>query len=149
MAQNAIQGIDVVFKVREAGTSGSYLQVVCEIDNSMKLTNDTQETKTKCKTFTGIDVAKSNISGNAVYNITPTATEASYKDVADWQLNATSLEFKFENAAFTDDAGTSYAEGALFDFTGTGYFVDSDFKGTSGQVGQFSYTFKPESIALA
>jgi len=123
--------------------------LVCTIDDQLQLTNDVTETNTRCGNKVGVSEAKGNISGNAVYNITPTSGQASYDDVAGWQINKTSLEFQYQNEAFTDDEGNSYSAGDVLNFTGEGKFVDSTFTGGDKDVAKFSFTFKPTSITKA
>lgn len=149
MADNSLQAVYIQFQVREAGTSDPYKELVCTIDDQLQLTNDVTETNTRCGNKVGVSEAKGNISGNATYNITPTSAEASYDDVSDWQIAKTSLEFKYQNEAFTDDAGTSHLEGSILSFTGEGKFVDSTFTGGDKDVAKFSFTFKPTSISKA
>jgi hypothetical protein len=142
---NAVQGSEVVVLFREAGTSDAYKTLVCEIDNQFELTNDTTETDTKCGTYVGIKDPKGTISGNAVYNVDTEATEISYSDVAAWQKANTLLDYKYINLAFDSGAG-AHAEAAVVSHTGQGRFSQSQFKGTNGEVGQFSWTFKPTTI---
>lgn len=149
MAQNSLQAVDIQFLVRQAGTSDAYKELVCTIDDQLQLTNDITETTTRCGTKIGISEAKATISGNATNNITPTTTEASYDDVSTWQIGKTSLDFKYQNEACEDENGNSYAAGAIFSFTGTGYFVDSTQTGGDKEVSKFSFSFKPSSIAKA
>lgn len=143
---NALQADDIVFEVRVVGDSGEFKTLVCELDNQLQLTNDVSETDTKCGTHVGIKRAKGNISGNASHNVVPTSLEVSYNMVADWQLNKALLEYRYKNAAFTAGDGSAIGEGEAVYFTGQGRFVDSTYQGSTGEIMQFSWTFKPSSI---
>jgi hypothetical protein len=143
MADNSIQGLDVAFRVRVAGSGTAFKELVCSIDDQFQLTNDTNEKDTKCATFVGIKEAKGNISGNAVCNIAPTSSEASYKDVSGWQIAKTLMEFQYHNEAFTDANGDPVTAGAAIYFTGEGRFVDTTLKAPTGETVDFSWTFKP------
>jgi hypothetical protein len=149
MAQNSLQAVDIEFQVREAGTSDEYTELVCTVDDQIQLTNDITETNTRCGTKIGVSEAKATISGNATFNLTPDSDEASYDDVSDWQIAKTSLDFRYRNAACTDENGNAYAAGAIFDFVGTGYFVDSTLTGGDKEVAKFSFSFKPTNISKA
>lgn len=149
MAQNSLQAVDIVFLVREAGSSDPYTEMVCTVDDQIQLTNDITETNTRCGNKVGVSEAKATISGNAVFNLTPDSDEASYDDVSDWQIGKTSLDFKYQNEACSDENGNSYAAGAIFNFIGTGYFVDTTLTGGDKEVAKFSFSFKPTAISKA
>lgn len=147
LVDNAIQGVDIFFRVRAAGSSDTFQEMVCTIDDQIQLTNETTETDTRCGTYVGVKEAKATLSGNAVFNTDTTATEVSYDDVSTFQIAKTLLEFEYGNDAFTDGSGNSIAEGAVLYFTGQGRFTDSTFQGTTGEVGRFSFTFKASTIS--
>lgn len=144
MAQE-LQAIDIKVQVREVGQS-TWKNMTCEIDSQFQLTNDVSETDTKCGTFNGVKDAKGNYSGNAVYNVSPGATEVSWEDVANWQINKTLLEFLVENESFTAEDGSTIAEAAVLHIFSTGRFVDSTLTGATGDIGKFSWTFKPTGV---
>lgn len=144
--ENSVQGTDIIIKLREAGTSDDWQQMVCEIDNQLQLTNDVTEKDSKCGTHIGIKPTKGNISGNAVHNTDPTSTEISYNGAVTWQKARQLLEFEYVNAAYTDAEGNAVGEGAEISQTGTAYFTDTTFKGNNGEVSEFSFTLKPVSI---
>jgi hypothetical protein len=148
MAQvdNGLQGADVEFMVREAGSSDVWRRMVCSIDDQFELTNETTETDTKCGTYIGIKPVKANISGNAVFNTEATGSEVSYEDVTNWQINNTPMEFIYRNEAYTSGSGSTVAAGDVLYFTGAGYFSATMYNGTNGQIGQFSWTFKPNTV---
>jgi hypothetical protein len=137
-----IQGIDFKVQVREAGDT-DWKRFVCEIDSQFQHSNDTQETDTKCGTFNGIKNLKGNYSGNAVFNVDPDADEVSYNQVLTWQKAKTRLEFLIENEAYTAEDGTSIAEAAVLHIFASGRFVDSTLQGAVGDIGKFSWQFKP------
>lgn len=144
-----LQAVDIVFKVREAGTSDAYKELVCTIDDQLQLTNDVTETNTRCGTKIGVSEAKGTLSGNATCNISPTSSEVSYDDVAGYQIDRTNLDYEYKNEAFTDEDGNSVAEGAVLNFSGTGKFVDTTFTGADKDVAKFSFQFKPSTITKA
>lgn len=143
----AIQGLNMVAQVREVGDT-EWLTIVCEIDSQMQLTNDVTEVDTKCGTFAGIKTLKANISGNAVYNVDPEAAEVTWNDIAQWQIDTALLEFLYKNTAFTATDGSPIADGAVIHVFNTGQFVDSTIQGTVGELGKFSWTFKPSGIPV-
>ena len=140
-----VQGIDIKVQVREVGDT-TWQTLVCEIDSQFQHTNDTTETDTKCGTFNGVKDVKGNYSGNAVFNVVPGANEVSYEDVLNWQINKTLMEMLVENEAYTSEAGDPITEGQVIHYFATGRFVDSTLTGATGDVGKFSWTFKPTGV---
>lgn len=140
-----IQGIDIKVQVREVGQT-DWKTLVCEIDSQFQHTNDVTETDTKCGTFNGVKEVKGNYSGNAVWNVAPGGTEVSYEEVLNWQIAKTLLEMLIENEAFTPESGSPIAEAAVLHIFVTGRFVDSTLTGATGDIGKFSWTFKPNGV---
>lgn len=137
-----IQGVDIIVRVREAGET-DWLELVCEIDNTVDHSNDTTETKTKCGKFVGIDEMSGNYSGNAVSNAVPGAGEASYEQILTWQKARTPLEILIENEAFTSSSGSPIAEGSAVHVFAEGKFTQTVLTSPTGEVVKFSWTFKP------
>lgn len=137
-----IQGNDIIVRVREVGES-EWLQLVCEIDESIEHTNDVSETDTKCGTFNGVKEMKGNYTGNAVCNASPTSGECSYNQILQWQADREPIEILIENEAFTAESGDSVAEGEAVHIFATGKFVASTLTAQTGEVVQFSWTFRP------
>jgi hypothetical protein len=131
---NSIQGSSVVLELSSDGVT--YVTLVCEEDSQIDLSNDVTSTKTKCSTFKGISAVDATISGNAVCNAVPTASEVSYNDVQTWQKQKTQKYFRYRNAA----QGTITA-GEAFSHTGVGYFTQSTLTASGDEVVKFSYTF--------
>lgn len=142
-----LDATDVKVQVREVGDT-EWKVMTCEVDEQSELTNDTTETDTKCGTFFGTKEAKGNISGNAVYNVSPEADEVTLTDVRNWQRNKTNLEMLIENEAFVTSEGDSIAEGAALHEFWTGKFVGSTRTGAVGDVIKFSWTFKPQGLPI-
>jgi hypothetical protein len=139
-----IDGNDVVVRIREAGDS-TWKTLVCEVDETIELTNDVTETDTKCGPAVGVKVMKGNCSGNGVCHADPSSTEVTWNDIANWQTNRTALEFLMENEAFTAENGTNVAEGATIHVFAPGKFVQSTLTAATGEVVKFAWTFKPTS----
>lgn len=139
---NDIQSIDIIVYVREVGDT-DWKQLVCEIDSQFELVNDVSEIESKCGIHIGVKPVKSNNSGNAVFNVDPESDELSYNDVRNYQINRTALEMLVVNGAFTSESGTSYTEGQIMHYFYTGKFVNSVLQGPVGEVGKFSWSFKP------
>lgn len=134
-----VQALDDIFEVRVAGDSpGPWKRLVCEIDNSAELDNETSEVDTKCGTFTGVKEMKGTYSGNAVSNAKPLSTEASYKEVIQWQKDKTLLDFRNYNEAAGD-----VTLGEAYHHSGQGRFTNSNKTATVGDVVQFAWTFTP------
>lgn len=137
-----IQAVDIKVQIREVGDT-EWKVLVCELDSQLELTNEITETESKCGNHVGYKPVKANNSGNAIFNVDPEATEVSYNDVRGWQINRTPLEMLVENEAFTAEDGSPVAEGAVMHYFYAGRFVASTMTGTVGDVGKFSWTFKP------
>lgn len=132
-----IQGVDLIFEVREVGET-DWERLVCALDDQAEMDNEVSEVDTKCGTFTGVKELKGSYSGNAVANAAPTGTEVSYDQVLAWQKAKTLLDFRYYNLAFG-----AIAEGAAVYQEGQGRFTNSVLTGTTGEVVQFSWTFSP------
>lgn len=137
----AIQALDIVFEVREAGASGPnpWLELVCELDDQGELNNDESTVDTKCGSFSGVKEVKGTYSGNAVADANPSTAQASYADVAQWQKDRTLLEYRYYNRA-----NGSITVGSVVSHQGVGRFVNSVVTGTTGEVVQFSWSFSAD-----
>jgi hypothetical protein len=125
-----INGADVVLQLRENGTTGSYLSLVCETDNSMTGTTTVTTTRTKCEVLKTVSEPEYSWAFNAVVKVDPSASEVSYEQLLSWFNNGTLLDFKRENpsgGANFYQAGTVYIsdladaapEEGFFTFSGT------------------------------
>jgi TP901-1 family phage major tail protein len=94
MAQ--INGKDVVLKLRENGTTGSYLNLVCETSNSMDATANVTTTVTKCSTLQAVAAPVYNFKVDAIVETAPGGSEVSYEQVLSWLNSNTKLDFKRE-----------------------------------------------------
>lgn len=142
-----IQGVDVIVRVREVGET-DWLTLVCQMNESIEHTNDVSEKDTKCGTFNGVKVMKGNYTGNAVCNAVPGVSEASFMMVLNWQNDRTPLEMLIENEAYTAESGDNVAEGAAIHIFSTGKFVQSNLQTQTGEVAEFSWTFKPTGVPV-
>jgi len=134
MAVQEIQGKDSLFEISTDGTT--YKVLVCEVDNSLKGTADTTKEKTKCGPITGINTPDYTISGNAVTNSTPGASEVSYKDVQGWFNANTKLYFRLQSPAVGElNPGEAYYH------AGQGYFNSLGLASTSGETVKFDWEF--------
>lgn len=131
-----IQGSDIELLVRQKDT-GSFLTMVCEETVFLDVTNDVSISKTKCGTFKGVQVADFKLNGTSVFNAVPTASEASYNEVLEWQLDRTRCEFILRNKAFE-----TYVAGELVRMSGDCYFTQTQFDGSDGQVSKFSWSME-------
>lgn len=139
MAATEVQGSHIGFYMRDAGSTDPYLRVVCEETLTFNITNDINTTKTKCGVFKGIDVADFKANGQAVCNITPTASEMSYDEMVTIQLARTKQEFVLQNEAYTAD-GTSYALGEVIKLAGECYINDTQLTAPVDDVLKFTWS---------
>ena len=136
MATTTIQGSDIELLVRQKDT-GNFLTMVCEETVFLDVSNDVNVSKTKCGIFKGIAVAEFKLNGTAVFNATPTASEASYDEVLGWQLDRTRCEFILRNTAFDGNAA-----GDLIRMSGDCFFTSTQFDGSDGQVTKFTWAME-------
>lgn len=125
-----ILGSAVKLQLRESGTTGSYLQLICETENSMDATANVTTTVTKCSTIQSVSPPVYNFNFDAVAETSPSATQVSYEQMLSWFNGNTLLDFKRESPSGGADfyqQGSCYisalsdaapAEGA-FTFSGT------------------------------
>jgi hypothetical protein len=131
MAQ--INGKDVSVQLSsDSGTTWKTL--ICEIDHTFSLTRETSSVFTKCDSGTAtvsLGAYSWQVTGNAVADTAPGATEVSYEDMLGWAQAGTSLMILMEH----DAAGGDFTE------SGTGYITS--LERTAGTVDpiQFSFTF--------
>ena len=106
-----ILGSSVNLKFRESGTTGAYLDLICETENSMDGTANVTTTVTKCGTIQTVSPPVYNFNFDAVADTAPTATQVSYEQVKMWFNSNTLLDFK----------RTSPSDGSNFYEEGEGY----------------------------
>lgn len=124
---NIIQGTEIGFYLRESGTSDAYQELICWINLPLALTSEVTKKKSSCGTHVATQDAEAEISGSAICNIDPEATEVSYDQMVAWQINKTALDFKYVNKAATIN-GQSYTEGQIVNFTGSLKVTSTTFK---------------------
>lgn len=131
MAQ--IQGTDVTLQLRENGTTGAYLNVVCETNSDMKGSASVKTEVTKCSTLTSVSAPVINFSVDGIAETAPTADQVSIETLLTWFVNNTLLDVKYENP---EGAGTDYH------LQGTCYMTDFGITSPAeGSVG-FSASFQ-------
>lgn len=123
----------MVFDISEDGST--WLTLVCAESDSVQTTNAVSEKETRCGTFSAVKSAKYSYSGTAVCNLEPTATEASWVDIQQYQKAKTLLYFRYKSLTSTE-----VAEGVIFN-QGRGYFTDTTLTSNDGEVLEFSWTF--------
>jgi hypothetical protein len=116
----AILGSSVTLQLRESGTTGSYLNVVCETSSSYDGTASVTTTVTKCSTITAVSTPTGTFSVDGVVETSPTAGQVSAEQLNAWFHANTLLDIKYENPEGT---GTDiYIQGAgymtAFNLTG-------------------------------
>lgn len=132
-----VQGIHVGIYFRDNGTTQAWKRLVCEETLFFDLNNDVNTTKTKCGIFKGIDVADFKCNGSGVCNISPTSVEMSYDQLVLDQQNITKKDFRIQNEAY---GSVGLSDQILL--AGSGYFVQSQFDGSTGQACKFTWTFE-------
>lgn len=126
MAQ--IQGEDVVISLRESGTTGSYLTLVCETNNSMQGSANVTTVVTKCSTIQSVANPAYTFSFDALAESAPTGSQVSYEQMLSWFNGNTLLDIKRENPA----------GGANFYFQSTCYI--SELSDAAPAEGAFSFS---------
>lgn len=95
-----IQGGDVQITLRESGTTGAYLELICETSNSMDGTANITTTPTKtCGTLQSVSTPIYNFSFDAIADSAPSGSQVSYEQMLSWFNNNTLLDIKRENPA--------------------------------------------------
>ena len=127
MAQ--IQGSTVTLQLRESGTTGSYLNVVCETTSSLSGTTSVSTEVTKCNTLTSVASPTITFSVEGIAETSPSAGQVSLEIMLGWFAAKTLLDIKYE-----DPEG----DGANFYVQGSGYMTE--FGITSPSEGNVSFT---------
>lgn len=125
-----ILGSTIKLQLRESGTTGAYLELICETENSLDGTSNVTTTVTKCSTVQTVSPPVYNFNFDAVADTAPSGTQVSYEQMLAWFNGNTLLDLKRESPSGGADfhqAITVYisalsdaapAEGA-FTFSGT------------------------------
>ena len=126
-----IQGKDLNVYIRESGTTGSYLKLVCETTSGMEISTNVSTTVTKCASYSSVGEPTVTLSVDGVVETAPTGSEIGFETLLSYIVNNTLVDVKYEDPAGAGTnfymAGTAYlsalsisapAEG-LATFTGT------------------------------
>ena len=124
-----IQGTSVSLQLRENGTTGAYLNVVCETTSSLSGSASVTTAVTKCNTITSVSSPTVTFAVEGVAETAPSAGQVSVEILLAWFQNNTLLDVKYE-----DPEGT----GANFYVQGTGYMTE--FGITSPAEGAVTFT---------
>lgn len=127
MAQ--IQGSAVTMQIRESGTTGGYLNVVCETTSSLSGSASVSTEVTKCNTLTSVASPTITFSVEGIAETAPSAGQVSLEQMLGWFTAKTLLDIKYE-----DPEGT----GVNFYVQGSGYMTE--FGITSPSEGNVSFT---------
>lgn len=127
MAQ--IQGSNVTLQLRESGTTGAYLNVVCETTSSLSGSASVSTEVTKCNTLTSVANPTVTFSVEGIAETAPTAGQVSIEQLLGWFTGKTLLDIKYEDP---EGGGTN------FYVQGSGYMTE--FGITSPSEGNVSFT---------
>ncbi len=127
MAQ--IQGSAVTMQIRESGTTGGYLNVVCETTSSLSGSASVSTEVTKCNTLTSVASPTITFAVEGIAETAPSAGQVSVEQLLGWFTAKTLLDIKYE-----DPEGT----GVNFYVQGSGYMTE--FGITSPSEGNVSFT---------
>lgn len=127
MAQ--IQGSSVTMQIREAGTTGGYLNVVCETTSSLSGSASVSTEVTKCNTLTSVASPTITFSVEGIAETSPSAGQVSIEQLLGWFTAKTLLDIKYEDP---EDTGVN------FYVQGQGYMTE--FGITSPSEGNVSFT---------
>lgn len=125
----AIQGADVTLQLRESGTTGAYLNVVCETTSSLSGSANVTTTVTKCSTDTAVSSPVYTFSVEGVAETSPTSGQVSLEQLLTWFNSNSKVDIKYEDP---ESGGTN------FFIQGEGYITE--FGITSPAEGSVSFT---------
>ncbi|HEX4875141.1 MAG TPA: hypothetical protein VFV31_00620 [Chitinophagaceae bacterium] len=108
----SILGSAVTLQLRESGTTGSYLTLVCETSSGMDGTASVTTTVTKCSTVQSVATPAYSFTFDGIVETAPSGSQVSYEQLLAWFGANTLLDFKRENPV---------ASGTNFYLQGTGY----------------------------
>jgi hypothetical protein len=127
MAQ--IQGSAVTMQIRESGTTGGYLNVVCETTSSLSGSASVSTEVTKCNTLTSVASPTITFAVEGIAETAPSAGQVSVEQLLGWFTAKSLLDIKYEDP---EGGGTN------FYVQGTGYMTE--FGITSPSEGNVSFT---------
>jgi hypothetical protein len=117
--------------------TGSFKTLTCSINEALDVSNDVNTIKTKCGVFKGIQVADFKLNGEATFNTSLGGSENSYDEVLAAQIDRSEIEWIYRNAAVT-----GYAAGELIRMSGNGYFTNTVYNGSEGEVARFTWNIE-------
>jgi polyisoprenoid-binding protein YceI len=124
-----IQGSSVTMQLRENGSTGAYLNVVCETTSSLSGSASVSTEVTKCNTLTSVASPTITFAVEGIAETSPSAGQVSIEQLLGWFTAKTLLDIKYE-----DPEGT----GVNFYVQGSGYMTE--FGITSPSEGNVSFT---------
>ena len=127
MAQ--IQGSSVTMQLRENGSTGAYLNVVCETTSSLSGSASVSTEVTKCNTLTSVASPTITFSVEGIAETSPSSGQVSLEQMLGWFTAKSLLDIKYEDP---EGGGTN------FYVQGTGYMTE--FGITSPSEGNVSFT---------
>jgi hypothetical protein len=96
--------------LRVSGTSNAFKYLICTTDSNFNITSDANTKRTNCGIKTAIVDPTFEITGTAVQDPNPGATQLSYADLKAWIKAKTKLDFNYKNDA-DEAAGLDVGEG--------------------------------------
>jgi hypothetical protein len=124
-----IQGTSVSLQIRQNGTTGDYLNVVCETTSSLSGSASVTTAVTKCNTITSVSAPTITFAVEGVAETSPSAGQVSVENMLGWFQGNTLLDIKYEDP---EGSGTN------FYVQGTGYMTE--FGITSPSEGAVTFT---------
>jgi hypothetical protein len=124
-----IQGTSVSLQIRQNGTTGDYLNVVCETTSSLSGSASVTTAVTKCNTITSVSAPTVTFAVEGVAETSPSAGQVSVENMLGWFQGNTLLDIKYEDP---EGGGTN------FYVQGTGYMTE--FGITSPAEGAVTFT---------
>lgn len=110
MAQ--IAGSSVTLQIKESGSTGGYLNVVCETTSSLSGSASVSTEVTKCNTLTSVSSPTITFSVEGIAETSPSAGQVSIEQLLGWFTAKTTLDIKYEDP---EGSGTNfYVQGLGF-----------------------------------
>jgi hypothetical protein len=110
MAQ--IAGSSVTLQIKESGSTGGYLNVVCETTSSLSGSASVSTEVTKCNTLTSVSSPTITFAVEGIAETSPSAGQVSIEQLLGWFTAKTTLDIKYEDP---ESSGTNfYVQGLGF-----------------------------------
>lgn len=110
MAQ--IAGSSVTLQIKESGSTGGYLNVVCETTSSLSGSASVSTEVTKCNTLTSVSSPTITFSVEGIAETSPSSGQVSIEQLLGWFTAKTTLDIKYEDP---ESSGTNfYVQGLGF-----------------------------------